>query len=156
MYKQTVLYVLLILAIIGHFGPMEAQQLGRTDPVAVANTFLKNLKTKDYPAILSIMPEEQRKEYSMILKNNPKDIERIFSKDRKKAGKIMQVSELRKMTTFSGKPGIAAKVKKKGREVFVIILSKEGEEYCYENSLSLTAKLYKELTFIQKVKYETP
>ena len=156
MYKKTVLYLLLISTLVCFAVVVEAQHLDRSDPVAVANAFLKYLNAGDYPSIIKLMPEEQQKEYSSILSNSPKDMDRIFNKDKKKAGNKTRVTELRKITTFSGKPGIAAKVKKKGQEVFVIIISKEGDNYCYENSLSVTTNLYKELTFIQKVKKKTP
>jgi hypothetical protein len=145
--------VLLCGAFIGFTSPLHAQELDRTSPVAVANAFLESLQSKDYTRIISLMAEDQRKEYQSIMDSNPQDIEKIFSKDKKKAGKATRVTELRKMTTFSGKPGIAAKVRKKGREIYVVILSKEGDHYFYENSLTVTSRLYKELVFIEKVRY---
>jgi hypothetical protein len=153
--KHSICVFVLLILLSGFFGftsQVMAAELNRKDPVAVANAFLESLQAKDYTRIISLMPEDQRKEYQEIMDRDPLDIEKIFSKDRKKAGKATRVTELRKMTTFSGRPGIAAKVRKKGREVFVVILSKEGDIYSYENSLSVTSRLYKELVFIQKVK----
>jgi len=156
MLKVRPLYILLFSAVIaltlnaGVYA--QAPQLDRSDPAAVANAFLEALHVENYSFIIDLMPKAQMEEYRTIAANNPTDINRIFGKDKEKAGKKTRVTELRKMTTFSGTPGIAAKVWKKGKEVYVIILSKEGDKYCYENSLTVTSKLYKDLTFIQKVK----
>ena len=141
----------LLIGIHGFTSILSGAEIDRKNPVAVANAFLEAVHNNDYNTIITLMSSEQRKEYETIMKRSPEDIEKIFSKDKKKAGKVKQVTELRKITTFSGKPGIAAKVKKKGRETFVIILSQEGDEYFYENSLTVTSKLYKQLAFIQKV-----
>jgi hypothetical protein len=150
--KFLVILLISVVGVLGFTSMGFSQEINRKDPVAVANTFLKSLHDSDYQTIIQLMSENQRKEYQTIMSNNPKDIEKIFSKDKKKAGKTTEVSELRKMTTFSGKPGIAAKVRKKGPEIFIIILAQEGENYFYENSLTVTAKLYHQLTLIQKVK----
>lgn len=114
-----------------------------TDPEAVANAFLEYLKDNNTEAIVGLMVGQQKEEYQTMLKSNKEDVSRIFNNYKKKIGKVSKVSDLRKMTTLSGKPGVAAKVKKKGGEVFVIILSKDGINFYFENCLSYTAQRFK-------------
>ncbi|MCP5051376.1 MAG: hypothetical protein GY940_29690 [bacterium] len=147
----TVIIILLIPLAGTRFisSPLTANDINRSDPAGVANAFLKALREDDYNGIIRLMSDTQRQEYQEMLDKDPKNFKRLFLKDKKKAGKTKQVTELRKMTTFSGKQGIAAKVKKKKKEVYIIVLSEEGKNYFYENSVTVTAALYNKLTFIQ-------
>jgi hypothetical protein len=132
---------------------LTGQQLDQSDPVAVANAFLQALQNGNYTTIVSLMLAEQQQEYQAILQSNPQDMANLFQKDKQKAGKKTRITELRKMKTLSGKDGVAAKVKKEGEDIYVVILAKVDNKYYYENSLTLGEKLYKSLTFIRKVKY---
>lgn len=114
-----------------------------TDPIAVANGFLEYLRDNNIEAIVGLMIGRQQEEYQAMMQSNRDDVARIFNNYKKKIGKVTKVSDLRKMTTLSGKPGVAAKVKKKGGEVFVIILSKDGVNFYFENCLSYTAQRFK-------------
>ena len=64
---------------------------------------------------------------------------------------MKEVSEIRECTTFSGKPGIAAKVRQKSGELYVIVLSKVDNLYYYDNLLTLAPEAYNGLKLIKKL-----
>ncbi len=155
MSKKYFLYpgmVLMILIFLGFSFLYSAAELDFTNPEAVANRFLESLRIDDYSSIIDLMTEEQKKDFLPVTEEKLKAVERLFSRDKKKANQITTVSELRKVTTFSGKPGIAAKVTKDGNDVYAVILCQEGEKYYYDSSYTLSADLYKNLELIKKIK----
>ena len=129
-----------------------AAPVDRTDPEVVAKYVLDSIKDNDIDAILEVMDEDQKKDFLPFDAQNRQALELIVKKDLEKIGKRAKISELRKCTTLSGKPGVVARAARQGDEVHVIILSQEGDIYSYENILTLLNKAYKELTFIKKVR----
>jgi hypothetical protein len=129
-----------------------AAPVDRTDPEAVAKYVLTAIKDNDLDAILEVMDEDQKKDFLPFNPLNRQALELIVKKDLKKIGKRAKITELRKCTTLSGKPGVVARAGRKGDEVHVIILSQKDDIYSYENVLTLLYKSYKELTFIKKVR----
>jgi len=129
-----------------------AAPVNRTDPEAVAKYVLNAIQENDLDALLEVMDEDQKKDFLPFDALNRQALEVIVKKDLEKIGKRAKISEIRKCTTLSGKPGVVARAGKKGDEVYVIILSQTGDVYSYENILTLLDETYKELTFIKKVK----
>jgi hypothetical protein len=129
-----------------------AAPVDRTDPEAVAKYVLKAIVENDLDAILEVMDEDQKQDFLPFNPLNRQALEVITKKDLEKIGKRAKISEIRKCTTLSGKPGVVARAGKKGDEIYVIILSQRGDVYSYENILTLLDKTYKELTFIKKVR----
>jgi len=132
--------------------PAHAEQLDRSDAVKVANTVLQALIHDNYEAIVDLMSPEQKEEYMPLTPERLKELEKFFSKDKKKAGNSTSVTEICKITTYRGKTGVAAKVNTKGDEVYVIILALEGSMYFFEDALSLSNSLYKKLEVLQTIK----
>jgi hypothetical protein len=156
--KSNGYYAILLISVLflGTVSLLLAQEtaapLDRTDPEAVAKYILTAIKENDLDAILEVMDKDQKKDFLPFDAQNRQALELIVIKDLEKIGKRAKISELRKCTTLSGKPGVVARAGRKGDEVHVIILSQEGDIYSYENILTLLNKAYKELTFIKKVK----
>ena len=144
--------VLLLAAIFFSSSFIKAQEPDLSDPVKVANDVLNFIRTADADGMLAIMDPDQKQAYLPFTPDKKQEMLRMIEKDKVKIGKVKKVSELRQCTTFSGKPGIAAKVRKKSGELFVITLSKQDNRYYYDNLLTTTPKAYKNLKLIQKVK----
>ena len=127
------------------------QEPDLSDPVKVANDVLNFIHSDNAEGILAVMDPDQKQAYLPFTPDKRQEILRVMGKDKEKVGKVKTVSEIRECTTFSGKPGIAAKVRKKGSELYVIVLSKVDNLYYYDNLLTLTPDAYKELKLIEKL-----
>jgi len=136
-------------------GPLMAQDkpVDRADAQEVANHVIKLIKDGNYEAILEIMDPDRKEEFMPLTEKKRKEIAALFEKDKVKIGTTASVSELRQVTTYSGKDGVAAKIHTNKGEVFVIVLSK-GSDYFYyfEDTLNLSEKLYKKLTLLKEIK----
>lgn len=143
--------VVLLMVILVFNSLLVGQEPDLSDPVKVANDVLNFIQSGNADGILAIMDPDQKQAYLPFTPDKRQEILRVIGKDRKKIGKVKSISEIRKCTTFSGKPGIAAKVRKKGSELYVIVLSKVDNVYYYDNLLTLTPDAYKELKLIKKI-----
>jgi len=156
--KSCGFYVIFLMSVffLGAASWLLAQEaatpLDRTDPEAVAKYVLKAIEENDLDALLEVMDEDQKQDFLPFDALNRQALEVIIKKDLDKIGKKAKISEIRKCTTLSGKPGVVARAGKKGDEVYVIILSQNADMYSYENILTLLDQTYKELMFIKKVK----
>jgi hypothetical protein len=150
--KQFVLFetVVLLMGIIVFNTLLVAQEPDLTDPVKVANDVLKFIQSDDAEGMLAVMDPDQKQAYLPFTPDKRQEILRVIGKDKEKIGKVKEVSEIRQCTTFSGKPGIAAKVRRKSSELYVIILSKVDNLYYYDNLLTLTPNAYKKLKLIKE------
>lgn len=150
--KFIVIFCAIFAAGLIFNGLLAAQEMkvDRADPKEMANHVIKLIKAENHDALLEIMDPDRKEEFMPLTDKKRKEIARLFEKDKKKIGKTNSVSELRKVTTYSGKDGVAAKVRKKKGEVFVIVLSK-GSDYLYyfEDTLNLSDKLYKKLDLVK-------
>jgi hypothetical protein len=151
--KQFALFeAVALLMIILVFSPLlAAQEPDLSDPVKVANDVLNFIQSDDAEGMLAVMDPDQKQAYLPFTPDKRQEILRVIGKDREKIGKVKKVSEIRACTTFSGKPGIAAKVRQKSGELYVIILSKVDNLYYYDNLLTLTPDAYKKLKPIKKI-----
>ena len=145
--RQLVLFVLFsFLTGILIFNPfLIGQEPDLSNPETVANQVLNFIQTGNAEGMLMVMDPDQKQAYLPFTPDKKQEMLRVIEKDKEKVGKVKKVSELRECTTFSGKPGIAAKVRRKSSELYVIILSKQDNLYYYDNLLTLTPDAYKKL-----------
>lgn len=151
--KKFVLFETVVLLVgILIFSPLlVGQEPDLSDPVKVANDVLKFIQSDDAEGMLAVMDPDQKQAYLPFTPDKRQEILRMIGKDKEKIGKVKTISEIRKCTTFSGKPGIAAKVRRKSSELYVIILSNVDNLYYYDNLLTLTPNAYKKLELIKKI-----
>lgn len=150
--KQFALFetVMLLTGILvcSHF--LVAQEPDLTDPLKVANDVLKFIQSDDAEGIVAVMDPDQKQAYLPFTPDKRQEILRVMEKDKEKVGKVKKIIEIRECTTFSGKPGVAAKVREKSNELYVIILSKDDNNlYHYDNLLTLTPDAYNKLKLIK-------
>ena len=127
------------------------QEPDLSDPVKVANDVLNFIKSDNADGMLAVLDPDQKQAYLPFTPDKRQELLRVIGKDKEKIGKVKSVSEIRECTTFSGKPGVAAKVRKKGSELYVIILSKIDNLYYYDNLLTLAPDAYNGLKLIKKI-----
>jgi hypothetical protein len=156
MYKRPgvyfVLFALLICGFPGFNYFLAAQDIDRTDPLRVANYVLKLMLVGDVDGLLTMMHPNQKETYTPFTPERREQFQELVAKDREKIGKVMEISEIRELANFSGKPAVAAKVNKKSDEVYVIVLTREENLYYYDSFITLGAKAYKTLNLIKKAK----
>jgi len=143
--------VVLLMAILVLSPLLVGQEPDLSDPVKVANDVLNFIQSDNAEGMLAVMDPDQKQAFLPFTPDKRQEILRVMGKDKEKIGKVKKISEIRECTTFSGKPGVAAKVRKKGSELYVIVLSKVDNLYYYDNLLTLTPDAYKELKLIQKL-----
>lgn len=150
--KQFALFetVVLLMGILVFSPLLVGQEPDLGDPVKVANDVLNYIHTDNADGMLAVMDPDQKQAYIPFTPDKRQEILRVIGKDKGKIGKVKKISEIRECTTFSGKPGIAAKIRKKSGELYVIILSKVDNLYYYDNLLTLTPDAYKKLKLIKK------
>jgi hypothetical protein len=150
--KFALLETVMLLIGIFIFNPLlAAQEPDLTDPVKVANDVLNFIQSDNAEGMLAVMDPEQKQAYLPFTPDKRQEILRVIEKDKEKIGKVKEVTEIRECTTFSGKPGIAAKIREKSSELYVIVLSKENDLYYYDNLLTLTPDAYDKLKLIKKI-----
>ena len=151
--KQFALFGISVLLMgILVFSPLlVAQEPDLTDPVKVANDVLNFIQSDNADGMLAVMDPDQKQAYLPFTPDKRQEMLRVIGKDKEKIGKVKKVSEIRECTTFSGKPGIAAKVRRKSSELYVIILAKTDNLYYYDNLLTLTPDAYNNLKLIKKI-----
>ena len=143
--------VVLLIVFLVFSSLLVGQEPDLSDPVKVANDVLNFIRSDNAQGMLAVMDPDQKQAYLPFTPDKRQEILRVIGKDKEKVGKVKTVSEIRECTTFSGKPGVAAKVRKKGGELYVIVLSKVDNLYYYDNLLTLTPDAYKELKLIEKL-----
>ena len=156
MYKRPGIYfVLLTFGICGFLGInsfLEGQEMDRSDPIKVANYVLKLVIVGDVDGLRSMMHPDQQETYTPFTPERRDQLLKQVENDREKIGKELDVSEIRQLENFSGKPAAAAKIRKKSGDVYVIVLTIDKNLYYYDSFLTLGAKAYKKLNFVKKAK----
>ena len=151
--KQFALFGISVLLMgILVFSPLlVAQEPDLTDPVKVANDVLNFIQSDNAEGMLAVMDPDQKQAYLPFTPDKRQEMLRVIGKDKEKVGKVKKISEIRECTTFSGKPGVAAKVRRKSGELYVIILANIDNLYYYDNLLTLTPDAYNNLKPIKKI-----
>lgn len=151
--KQFALFGISVLLMgILVFSPLlVAQEPDLTDPVKVANDVLNFIQSDNAEGMLAVMDPDQKQAYLPFTPDKRQEMLRVIGKDKEKVGKVKKISEIRACTTFSGKPGVAAKVRRKSGELYVIILANIDNLYYYDNLLTLTPDAYNNLKPIKKI-----
>jgi hypothetical protein len=156
MYKRPGVYFVLFALFVSGFLDfnyfLAGQEIDQTDPVTVANYVLKLSLVGDVDGIRAMMHPDQKETYTPFTSEKREQLQKQVANDREKIGKVTEISEIRELTNFSGKPAVAAKIRKKSAEVYAIVLTKEENLYYYDRFLTLGAKAYKKLKLIKKTK----
>jgi hypothetical protein len=147
--SASLMVLLFLIAVLVSSPGLKSQEPDLSDPEKVANDAINFIQNDNAEGMLSIMDPDQKRAYLPFTPDKRQEMIRMINKDKEKIGKVKRVSEIRECTTFSGKPGIAAKVRKKSGELYVIILSKQDNLYYYDNLLTLTPDAYKKLKLIK-------
>lgn len=156
MYKRSGIYLVLFALLVSGFFNfnyfLAGQEMDRSDPVTVANYVLKLILVGDVDGLRAMMHPDQRETYTPFTPERREQLQKQAETDREKIGKILEISEVRELANFSGKPAAAARIRKKSGEVYVIVLTKDENLYYYDSFLTLGAKAYKKLKLIKKAK----
>lgn len=155
MIQRQPVFFFLPLLVICCFIPVSflvGQTIDLTDPEKVANQALIAIQEGDTDAMLQVMEPEQKKMYLPLTTVKRLGLQKLMESDKEKIGRVKTVSEIRECTTLSGKPGVAAKVRQKSEELYVLILANEDNLYYYENLLTVTPDAYNNLKLIKKIK----
>jgi hypothetical protein len=156
MFKRPGIYFVLFALLVSGFFDfnyfLAGQEMDRTDPVTVANYVLKLILVGDVDGLRAMMPPAQKETYTPFTSERREQLQKQVANDREKIGKVLEISEIRELSNFSGKPAVAAKIRKKSSEVHVIVLTKDENLYYYDSFLTLGSKAYKKLKLIKKAK----
>ncbi|UCH93735.1 MAG: hypothetical protein JSV88_26185 [Candidatus Aminicenantes bacterium] len=155
MIQRQYVFFFLPLLVIFCFIPVSflaGQDIDLADPEKVANHALIAIQEGDADAMLQVMDPEQKKMYLPLTPDKRLGLQKMMENDKEKIGRVKKVSEIRECTTLSGKPGAAAKIRQKSDELYVIILANQDNLYYYENLLTVTPDVYRNLKLIKKVR----
>lgn len=123
----------------------------KKDPVAVANGIITAVRGDDLDTLVSFFNETNRKKFGVpISADQRKKLEKYLVKAKKQVGDTQKVEEAREKES-SKNPEVVVKIRQDGREVFVVTLSREGEEYFFEDINSPSTESYDKLKpFVKK------
>ncbi len=147
------LVAFMVLAVLtGGVSPSAAGKttFNNRDPEALCNYILQALHSCDVEAIAKTFNQANR---NKLLPLNEKNRERILSLCREEKSNIsgvQEVSELRKGPSFMGEGAVVGKIKVIGSEVIVIVLTKEGDTYGFEDINSPGVESYNSLPLLKK------
>ncbi len=116
----------------------------QNDPGILANHILALIRVNDCDGLLEIMDNDVKNDFLPFNFDNRQKLQDLISSFIAQIGKVEKVSDLKVCTTPKGKPGVAAKIKKKDDNVLLIILSKTDNVYFFENCDLLPLKTFKE------------
>jgi hypothetical protein len=156
MYKRRavffLLFVLLVSGLLDFNYFLAGQEMDQTDPVKLANYVLKLILVGDVDGLRAIMHPDQKETYTPFTIERREQLQQQVANDREKIEKVLEISEIRELTNFNDKPSVAARIRKKSGEVYVIVLTKDENLYYFETLLTLEAKAYKKLKLFKKPK----
>lgn len=108
--------------------PAAAQAVvDRKNPRAVAEKVLRAIGRGDGEELLSVCNETNKK------KIKPADLPKALEELRRDIGDVTEVGELRSAPPFMAKGTVLAFLRTEGAETFVIVLTKDGDEYGFED-----------------------
>lgn len=125
--------------------------LDRKDPVMVANGIITAIRSDDLDTLVTFFNETNRKKFGVPLSpEQRKKMEKYLVKSKRQIGDVQKVEEAREKSP-DPKPEVVVKIRVDGGEVFVVVLSREGEEYFFEDINSPSTESYEKLKpFVKK------
>jgi hypothetical protein len=147
-----VLFALLVCVFFDFNYFLAGQEIDRSDPVRVANYVIKLIIVGDVDGLREMMHPNQKETYTPFTVERREQLQKQATDEREKIEKVLEISEIRELGNFSGKPAVAAKIRKKSGEIYVIVLTKDENLYYYDSFFTLGAKAYKKLNLIKKAK----
>ncbi len=99
----------------------------RKDPAAVAQALLTAIRANDSATVVSLLNAVNQKKIS------PKDIPEMMKELAAKIGSTEKIGAVKSGPSFMAKGTVCAFVRTEGVETYVITLTKEGDEYLFED-----------------------
>ena len=99
----------------------------RKNPRAVAEKVLRAIGRGDGEELLSVCNDANKK------KIKPADLPKALEELRRDIGDVTEVGELRSAPPFMAKGTVLAFLRTEGAETFVIVLTKDGDKYGFED-----------------------
>lgn len=118
--------------------------------MSLANYALALIRVNDVDGLLEIMDDDLKKDYLPFTPEKRENFLIQVQKEAQLIGEVLTITEIRACTTPRGKPGVAARIRKKKKEVYVLMISEKDGVYFYESIHTLDVKTYKKLTLIEK------
>ena len=115
------------------------------DPLSVANRILNALRNDDIDSIISLFNEANRRKFKDITDEKRNQLRKHVEKHKSIIIDVEKVNEIKKAPSFMGEGSVVIKLKEVGREVFVIALTKEGDNYYFDDINSPSVKKYEQL-----------
>jgi len=122
----------------------------RGEAMSLANYALALIRVNDVDGLLEIMDEDLKKDFLPFTPEKRNNFLAQVQKESQWIGDAEKILEIRACTTPSGKQGIAAKIRKQKKEIFVLMINLKDGIYYYESIYALDVKAYKNLTLIKK------
>jgi ribosomal protein RSM22 (predicted rRNA methylase) len=116
------------------------------DPKKVANQVLNAFQDKDIDTLFSLFNQANKKKFGLILTDETREkiLTRVES-ELEHMGDSREVKELRKAPPFVGEGAVVAKVCEREGRVVSVLLTKEGEDYLFEDTSSSKLRKYEKL-----------
>jgi len=119
------------------------------NPEKLCNYILYALHNCDIDGLSKTFNETNKQKFLPLNSKNKKRIRSICAEESRVIKGISKVSELRKGPSFMGAGSIIGKIQTIGNEVFVIVLTREGNTYAFEDINSPSVRMYSRLQLIK-------
>ena len=119
-----------------------------SDPKQVANKVLVAFQDKDIDTLFSLLNQANRKKFGLVLTEETREkLMNYVEGELEHMDDSREVEELRKAPSFVGEGGVVAKVCETSKRVVTIILTKEGDNFLFEDISSPKVRKYQKLEF---------
>ena len=120
-----------------------------SDPKVVADKVLVAFQDKDIDTLFSLFNEANKKKFGLILTDETrKKLLAHVESELEHMDDSREVKELRKAPSFVGEGGVVAKVCETQGRVVTIVLTKEGDEYLFDDTSAPKSRKYEKLELL--------
>lgn len=117
-----------------------------TDPIEVANKVLVAFQDKDIDTLFSLFNAANKKKFGLILTDETREkLLAHVESELEHMDDSREIKELRKAPEYVGEGGLVAKVCETQGRVVTIVLTKEGDEYLFDDTSAPKARKYEKL-----------
>ncbi len=118
------------------------------DPRQVANIILKSIHEGDIETIIKYFNSTNKRKFSPLDEKNRTRLKKHFESELKSIGDVVEVEEIRQAPSYVGEGAVVAKIRQVENEIFVVVLTKEGDDYVFEDINSPSVKRYGQLKLL--------
>ncbi|MFX0102856.1 MAG: hypothetical protein ACFFCS_25025 [Candidatus Hodarchaeota archaeon] len=116
------------------------------DPKKVADNVLVAFQDKDIDTLFSLFNQANKKKFGLILTDETREkLLNHVESELEHLDDSREVKEIRKAPEFVGEGAIVAKVCETGGRVVTIVLTKEGDDYLFEDTSAPKLRKYEKL-----------